>query len=375
MSDIFNQTSKVAGYGVQLGTLNLTKDSIISLEVSYRNDTPKVLCNLIINDIYDLGSYLVWRDQKVTIHYMDIFNNYTKKEYNILHIEEAYNDVKEKILTLELQDSFSFMLEHTFVSKGFATNPVLALTSYINDYLKLTYVTDTTSVIDFTTWAGTNYNFVVPNNVNALDWFLFEFKKYGYTFYQTKTKICVKSLKDLVPSGLPLNDDTHFTNEAENQFYKNFIHEIKILFNNVKAILPKTKSLAYNRDKKIMATYEINDTTQYKLNDDSFNLQLNFGSQHVGQHHLDFNEHELTLKKSFLNQAMLHIFVPGFIKNDLNQLYDVKLSGNKGIVTSQTNGNVILGGKYISHAIADKLIGDSLIQKIELHRADLTKKL
>lgn len=375
MSDEFNITSKLFNHSVQIGTIDLPLDSVVSVEVYFRNDTPKVLCTLIINDIFDMSSYTTWRDQVVTIYYEDIFNNSTKKEYVVLHVEEEYNNIKEKVITLELQDTFSFALEHTFTSKGFITNPILALRSYIDDYLKLTYVSDTTSELDFTAWAGADYSFTVPNNINILDWFLSEFTRHGYTFYQTKTKICVKSLKDLLPSTLPLNDDTHFTNETNNQLYKNFIHEVKTVLNNRSAILPKTKTLFYDQNKKIMETYEINDAEQYTLNDDVFNLQQNFGFKNEVQQHLNFDNHEIKLKNSFLKQSMLHIFVPGFIKNDINQIYDIKLSGNKGITKSQVSGNIVIGGKYISCSCADKLFGDSLIQKIVLCRADLTKKL
>lgn len=45
------------------------------------------------------------------------------------------------------------------------------------------------------------------------------------------------------------------------------------------------------------------------------------------------------------------------------------------MIDSQVSGNVVVGGKYISQTITDKMIGDSLIQKIELQRVDLTKKL
>lgn len=375
MSGLLNQTTKLKGYSVVIGDISLEPESILSFEVSYKNDTPKVLCNLILNDIYDLDARFVWRNEVVTIHYLDLYDNYTKKEYKVLHIQESYNEIKDKILTIELQDTLTFNLERTFTSKGFTTNPIIAIKSYIDDYLKLTYVDDTTSEVDFTTWAGANYNFIVPNNISALDWFLFEFKKHGYTFYQTKTKLCIKSLKDLAPSTLPMNDDTYFTNETHNQLFKNFIHEVRIKLNSIDEVLPKTKTLAYDQSKKIMAVYEINDPTQYSLNDDKFNIQLDMPARNVTQQHLNFDDHEIQMKNSFMKQSILDIYVPGFVKNDLNQVYDVKLSGNKGLVSAQNYGNIVVGGKYISHAIQDKVISDSIIQKISLHRVDLTKKL
>jgi hypothetical protein len=116
------------------------------------------------------------------------------------------------------------------------------------------------------------------------------------------------------------------------------------------------------------------------MNDDEFNLQTASVGAHIGkrtitQPYLDFSLHRQILKNSFLKQSELEMAVNGFVKNDINQIYELVLKGNIGNSESEIKGNMINNGKYICNTIIDKILGDSFVQKIYLHRADMTKKI
>ena len=79
------------------------------------------------------------------------------------------------------------------------------------------------------------------------------------------------------------------------------------------------------------------------------------------------------MKDAFLSRANIEIVVNGYAQNDLNQIYELQLKGNKSTSDGQSKGNLIIGGKYVSYKLIDKIVADTMVQKIMLYRADLTK--
>lgn len=363
---LFSVSNKLKNYDVKVGEVELFNETILSVEVSYKNNTPVVFGKLIFNDIYDMNLIHVWRDVGVHISYIDVFDVQVSKNFTILSVTEQYDNMFKKVFVLELQDNFSYELENSYLSKGFNSDPTLALKEFITE-LEIGEIEG--SSLEFTN-VGSAYNFVVPKNISNLEFFLHEFYKHGYTFYQDKYNVCVKSLSDLSPETLP--DNGLFMNETNNQLYKNKIIDIMSSFNNRISILPKTRSLGYDFNSKNMSSEIDNDMTQYFLNSDPFNIQNTHGYRDVRQQHLDFNQHNLMMKKSFLDQAEIEMIVNGYCNNDLNQVYELKLKGNVATTDTQSKGNLIMNGYYISNKVTDKIVGDSMVQKISLHRSDLT---
>jgi len=366
---LFNKANKLQDYHVFIDDVDLIKETIISVEVSYKNNTPIVYSKVIFNDIYDMNLLRTWRNIEVQISYIDIFDESINKKFVILNVTEQYDDSFKKVLVLELQDKFSYVLENSYISKSFNDNPTSAFLAYAKE-LEIDAISDLTLE---TTNVESTYNFVVPNNESNLSFFIKELYKHGYTFYQNKTSICVKSLSDLAPEILPVNG--LYLNETNNQLYQNKIISLISSLNNRSNILPKTRSVSFNSNTKSLEFGEDNDMTQYFLNSDPFDLQDSNGVRDVTQPHLDFNQHNLMMKESFLDQAEVEMIVNGYVKNDINQVYELQLKGNLATANTQASGNLVMNGYYVCNKITDKIVGDSLLQKVSLHRSDLTSRV
>lgn len=372
---ILNAANKLKSYSVKIGSIDLIKEVITSVEMSFRNDTPIVLGRLVIDDLYDMNSQHVWRDVTVTVFYMDIYDKYVDMEFCITELKEVYDDSYKKNYVLELQDRFSYVLGHSYLTKSFNADPVTALKKYIDELGLSHYKTDFDTI-------SSSSEMVVPAHIDNLTFFMGEFYRLGYSFYQTKEKIVVKHLDKLKPKLLPENDPGKpYKNETDNQLYKNKITAMKTFFMKRDAILPITKSVAYNPGAKIMVSSVDNDNSAYYLSDDPHNLQSVtqgggfHGTRMITQSHMNFDQHRLILKDSFVRQSDVEIVVNGYVKNDLNQIYELELKGNQAGAVQQSKGNTVINGKYISNTVMDKIVGDAIVQKIHLSRADLTKKI
>ena len=372
---ILNAGNKLKSYSVKIGDIDLVKEVISSIEISFRNDTPVVLGRVVFDDLYDMNSQLVWRDVSVKVFYMDMFDKSVDMEFYITEIKEAYDDTFKKNYVLELQDKFSYTLGHSYLSKSFKADPVTALKKYIDELKLSSYKTDFDTV-------SSSSALIVPCHVDNLTFFLGEFYRRGYSFYQTKEKIVVKHIDKLKPKSLPENDPGKpYKNETDNQLYKNKVTALKTSFLRRDAVPAVTKSIAYNPAKKTMGSSIDNDNSAYYLSDDGFNLQNVtqgggfHGTKVITQSHLNFDQHRLTLKDSFVRQSEVQIVVNGYVKNDVNQIYELELKGNQAGGEQQAKGNTVIGGKYVSNTVMDKIVGDAIVQKIHLRRADLTKKI
>lgn len=372
---VLNAGNKLKSYSIKIGNIDLVKEVISSIEISFRNDTPVVLGRVVFDDLYDMNSQVVWRDVSVKVFYMDMFDKSIDMEFYITEVKEVYDESFKKNYVLELQDKFSYTLGHSYLSKSFKADPVTALKKYIDELKLSSYKTDFDSI-------SSSSELVIPCHVDNLTFFLGEFYRRGYSFYQTKEKIIVKHIDKLKPKSLPENDPGKpYKNETDNQLYKNKITAMKTFFLRRDAIPAVTKSIAYNPATKTMASSADNDNSAYYLSDDGFNLQNvtqggGFrGTKVITQSHLNFDQHRLVLKDSFVRQSEVEIVVNGYVKNDVNQIYELELKGNQAGGEQQAKGNTVIAGKYVSNTVMDKIVGDAIVQKIHLSRADLTKKI
>jgi hypothetical protein len=367
--NIFGAANKLNSYSVKIGTSELSKESIMSVETVYKNNDVRVLSTLLIKDLHDFNLLIDWKQTKVAISYIDVFNEEVKETFVILDINEEQNDLYEKFLTINLQDTFSYALETSFLSKSYTSDIVTALNEYIT-HLEIQEYKE----LDFTI-SDKILSFIVPENINNLEWFNNELHKYGYKFYQTKDKICLKSYDDLLVVNLIENDPGKpFLDETINELYKNKIYD-SLVDHLTRSSMPAiTRGLAYDIDTKKITYQEYNEITDFIINDDSLNIQNTIGKKDLYQTHLNFDQLKSEMKDEFLSINELMIVVNGYKKNDINQIYELRLRGNKSNNESQTKGNMIVGGKWVSQKITDKIIGDSLIQRITLNRVDMVKK-
>lgn len=365
---LFNISNKLKSYSVQIDKYDLLDEMIISIDINYQINTPKITGILIINDIFNLNDVVTWADTLIKIQYMDLFDNLTSKIFKVININEYRFNINGKGLLINLQDTFSYGLEKSFLSKGYNDTPGNALDDYIKELkLNTDYTLDFSKIED-------KKSFIVPKSKNNLDFFTSEFFKYGYNFYQSKDKVNLKSQKDQELSKLYEHTDT-FVDVTDNQLYMNRIIEYRVLGTNRDQIQPKTRSFAFDHNSKSMIFYNNNSNSKFVLNDDETNLQDTQGYRDIYQQHLNFDQHDRTLKESLLKQGQIEMIVNGYNKNDLNQIYNLSIKGSSASKESYNKGNTIINGKYLSTQITDKIMGNSFIQKIKLERADAQKKV
>lgn len=371
-----NPANKLKNFSVTItsekGETKLLKEVIASIDIHYSNDNPRVFAFIIFKDNYDLNILHDWKTSEITIEYLDVFDKTVTKKFKVLVPQEHVNEKKEKIYQLKLQDKFSYLLDRSFYSKSFTDSPLNALQKFI-EFLELD---ELAGEKDFSN-VPENYSFIVPRSMPNLKFFEKEFNKLGYKFYQNKKGICVKGYNDLLPSKLPENDpEKPFIDVTDNQYYKNIIYDFVPEFNNIESTPPITRAFAYDITKKeIIYDDSMNKIDDFILNTDDRNLQdLNMKAlNEVYQTHLNFNYYKMLMREHFMNQHIITIVTNGYEKNDLNQIYEIKLLGNKNTTESLSKGNVVVNGKYISYKITEKIIGENLLQKIVLKRADTGK--
>lgn len=370
-SNIFNAANKLKEYSVTVAGLKLAKEVIISLEMAYSNKTPRVIGELVFKDMYDMNLQVDWKGASVSVMYMDLYDKILNKEFRVLDVRESLTENNEKSITLELQDLFSFTLEKSYLPKSFTKDIIAAFDEYLVELGIKPYPNHT---FDFSS-SSHNNSFTTPYNMTNLHWFENELIRYGYVLYQTKDKICLKTYDDLIPSKFPPNDPGKpYKDGTDNQLYKNKIYELIPKHVQLKKTPPITRIYAYDIKSKKIQFNEHNTISDLILNDDTANIQETVGKIDVYQTHLNFDENKLRMREKFMSQYEIEIIVNGYFKNDLNQIYDLDLRGFKGSIESTNKGNMILGGKWVSSKVVDKIIGDSLIQKITLNRADAVKK-
>lgn len=364
---IISAANKLQTYRVNVGHIELVPQMIKSFDVTYMNDSIAVTAMLVVDDLVDLNMNVIWRDTPVELFYMDIFDLSVEKTFTVVNVTEAYDDKKNKTLIIMLQDEFSFKLANSYLCKSYNSNVVSIFKEFV-DHLELDIGEGELDNLE------DNTEIVVPKTMSNLDFFNREFASNGMVAYQNKKGIFVKHLSNLVPSKLPVQPDDYL-NETNNQLYQNRIISLRGSINTRENILPITESIAYNIEKKAFDLFDDNKNESYVLADDVFNLQETqfTGMRAVIQHHLNFDDHTLQLKNSFEKQSELEMVVNGYEKNDINQVYELLLMGNKGSADTQAKGNMTLNGKYVCHKLVDKLIGDTLLQKVFLRRSDLTK--
>lgn len=365
-TNIFNEANRLKSYSITINDKELIRDTIISCDIAYKCDSPVVRGSILINDLYDLRTLINWEGATITVDFLDMFDQSYEKKFVLIDLKDLEHSAHRKAIELTIQDELSYKLDHSYISKSFNST----ITNALNEYL--TFLGFEEYSKEITDTPDTKY-FTVPKNISNLQFFLNELKKYGYVFYQTRDGLFVKSQEDIDVGNL--EEIGVYTNQTDNQLYMNIIHNIEILNANRDMLIPKVRSIAYDKDSKSINRYEFNDKSRYALNTNIADIQPTDGFKDIYQQDLNFGNHDRMVRESFLKQYTANIVVNGYNRNNVYQIYDLRLRGNFANVDSENIGNFEASGKYVSTKIIDKLVGDKMLQKIYLERADTTEKL
>ena len=351
----------------------LTLEELMTFECKYERHNPSIYGSIIIADKGDLANIIDLKTCTVKVYFVDNFDEVLFRTFKIINIIESYNNRKAKIYTFSIRDDVSYFLDNLYISKSFAGSRVDALTEIINTY-KLTNLLSSTKLKYETENDNIKGNLVLNKNLSVLDFFEKEFNRIGFSFFQNKKGLYIKNKDNLLPNSLPLISGV-FSQIATNQLYKNRIYE----FSNTpaqKAELdktPKQNSYYYDIAQKKMIPITVNiDALEagLKMNKNSTDMQETVGFKAKFQNRMDDSEQKNDIRERYLHASKSKLVVNGYINNDINKIIEMELLGNKGSANTQTEGNVVSSGKYIVLSVIDKIIGDKMLQLLEVGRSD-----
>lgn len=368
MNNIFSETiNKLKSLRVIVAGTELEPSTVKSLEFAYCNTRPIVRGQLYFNDLYDMNMLTDWSIAKVQVTFVDLLDDMFSRTFHVVNVEEANEEMGRKSFILDLVDEFSYALSQSYISRSFKiplNEAVLEIASDLG-VSEIPHIELDFSEVPY------DKPYLTSKNINSLTYFTRELYRKGYTFYQTKTGILIKSLDDLIPATCPINGE--FSDHPKNEYYMNKVIEFNVLQNNRQLVDSKSTTLTYDPLTKTTKKLTEDPLNSLRLNSGSVNLSDSVTEMEYFQSQLDPSQRSLDLKREYMDQNVVQMYVTGFVKNDLNQIYDMRFKGNDTYMESQMKGDELLSGRYISKMIQEKIILDSYVQMITIHRADQTE--
>lgn len=351
----------------------LIPEEMMAFECFYKRHEPSIYGEIIIAEKADIAGIIDFKTCVLKVYFVDLFDEYVYRTFKIINIVESYNNRNSKIYNLKLRDEVSYFLDNLYISKSFTGSRVAAFNEIVSTY-NLSTLLNTTKLKIETEDDGITGNLVLNKNLSVLDFFEKEFNRIGFSFFQNKKGLYIKNKDNLLPNNLPTISGV-FSQIATNQLYKNKIYE----FSNIPAQkeeldkTPAQKSYYYDITQKKMVP--INDTindlqSDLTMNKNTTNMQETIGTKAKFQNRMDNSQQKNDIRERFLNASKSKIIVNGYVRNDINNIIEMELLGNKGSSTTQTEGNVVSSGKYLVLSVIDKIIGDKMLQMIEVGRSD-----
>lgn len=354
----------------------LIPDELLSFECFIKRHQFSIYGSLIVYDMVNISSLINFKTCSVKVYYVDLLNNFFFRTFKIININESYNNANNKIYTFKLRDEISYFLSNLYISKSYNISRSSAINSIIAEY-KLSDILTKTKVKIKSTDDNILGNLVLNKNSSVLDFFEKEFNRIGYAFYQDKSNLHIVNKDELIPTKLPVISDA-FSQLATNPLYKNKIYELitKPIQKEEIDKTPEQISYFYDIETKTMKT--INDSistiqSDLSLNKNTTTVQETTGSKAVFQNRSDNSQQKNDIRDRFLSTSISKIVVNGYVDNDINKVISMELLGHKNSANSQIEGNLVSSGKYVILSVTDRIIGDKMIQLLEVGRSDLGK--
>lgn len=357
-------------------SVKLPREYVPTFESFFKRHNPSVYGTLLYIDRLDLSKQLDLKTSSIKVYYVDLFNEFFYRTYKIINIQELKSQNDLIMYEFKLRDTISYYLDNLYISKSFTVSRSSALKQIFTENNLNSLLTPTKLKFE-TEDDGITGNLVLNKNLSVLDFFEKEFHRIGYAFYQTKDGVYIKNKQNLLPGKIPVITEP-FSQRATNQLYKNKIYELITIPAHKEEIdkTPKQKSYYYDINKREMVSIDTNiDTLQKEilLNKDNADIQETVGYKTKFQNRSDSMQQKSDIIESFLRLSTSKIVVNGYVKNDINKIVELEILGDKGNNKSHLTGNVVASGKYIVLSVIDKIIGDKMLQMLEVGRSDTGK--
>lgn len=357
-------------------TVKILPEQIMMYEMKYERNSPILFGLFAFADFTDILGKIDLKEARVQVYFNDALNKTFIRYFKVYNVVENYDRMKNKQYLFYLIDEISYKLSNIYISKSFNSSKASAFKQILGEYGIYNIISENKLKSQIDDNSKTE-SFVIQKGMSVLDFFISEFNKIGYSFYQTRDGFYVKSFDDLIPTKLQ-KQDSKYIYTTNNQLYKNMIYEFYNIPMSGSAITnsPNTKTYFFDPEqKKIVSIDKTYDDikSDMTLNNNNKNLQNNVGSAVSFQNRLDSTQHINNIRENYLHTFKIDVILNGHMNNDINRIFEVELPGHKGNVKSQFEGNVQSSGNYVSLSVVDKLIGDKLIQKVTLGRSDSQK--
>lgn len=351
----------------------LNNEEFISFESFYKRHSITIQGEIVIAEKADLSSVVDLKTSVLKIYIVDLYDKFLFRTFKIINVQESYNNRKQKVFLLKLRDEISYFLDNLYISKSFTVSRVQAFNEIMSTYKLNDLLTATKLKYQFED-DGITGNLVLNKNLSVLDFFEKEFKRIGFSMYQNKLGLHIKNKDNLLPSKLEVIPDI-FSQIATNQLYKNRIYELSTIPAQKEELDKTPKQQSYYYDIKNKQMISINDNIDtiagdIALNKVSSDIQETVGFKAKFQNRMDALEQKNDIRERFLHLSKSKIIVNGYINNDINKIIEMEFLGNKASAITQIEGNVVSSGKYIILSVIDKIIGDKMLQLLEVGRSD-----
>lgn len=351
----------------------LNNEEFISFESFYKRHSITIQGEIVIAEKADLSSVVDLKTSVLKIYIVDLYDKFLFRTFKIINVQESYNNRKQKVFLLKLRDEISYFLDNLYISKSFTGSRVQAFNEIMSTYKLNDLLTATKLKYEFED-DGITGNLVLNKNLSVLDFFEKEFKRIGFSMYQNKLGLHIKNKDNLLPSKLEVIPDI-FSQIATNQLYKNRIYELSTIPAQKEELDKTPKQQSYYYDIKNKQMISINDNIDtiagdIALNKVSSDIQETVGFKAKFQNRMDALEQKNDIRERFLHLSKSKIIVNGYINNDINKIIEMEFLGNKASAITQIEGNVVSSGKYIILSVIDKIIGDKMLQLLEVGRSD-----
>lgn len=378
LEKVFNNSTILKEFSVHIDGVEFPAEDVISIEITQSFYNFQMKGMMKISDTYDVNSRVTLNgENKLSLTFKDFSGVTFNKSFVIVGVQNTQHEERFNVLDLALQDEISYILENSYISKGFSDTPVNAFKEYlthlgIDDLIasaEMTYkITDTSAVRDFT----------VPQNVSVLEFFTSIFREENIRLWQDRSSLYVSEVK---PNAIPpqeFNGETVvFTNHTLNNEYLFKIHEfvdMKYPVQELNHKSPRSRNFRYNYNKEII------DTTKnlpelfpdLKLNTvDTSNLQQTQGEKFLTQSFFTTDNQDYDLFNTFMGTSTFSIVVPGvFEVNNVGKVIEIEMKGNNIYSETQLSGDIVASGKYFITLVQDKIIGGKYINKLKINRVD-----
>ena len=344
------------------------KEDIVTYQIDFKG-TLEITSKITIKDTFDLtNNSLIYHGSTIRIYAKDQFDDVFDMYFIITNVQKELYNNKYYTLTFEMKDEISYSLENTYLSKGFKDVKLADILKEYLDFLSLDYE------LEFD--ESEELSVVVPSDRNFIDSFNYLCKINNFKFYQTSSKLMLKSKDNLLPSNLEKIVDV-FTNRTKNKYYMYYIGDISAKINNYRSFtdVPDTNFIYYNSDTKEVVSNLVK-TDDYlaevSLSDFDMSEQIKTNGTKIKTlnfYNEDYIKHMYC--DSLINNNTIEIVVPGrYSEIDLFKKITLVLSGSIFTEESILDGEKFLSGDYVITEMYDRIVADKFFKKLVLKRLD-----